>query len=179
MKKKETKPQKQKTFNKNAKKRTITKKAIKNILDEKEAFDIATSILITKDIYLLDLKVKSNKYDVHIYAVIHKKNETTTHNDCVTTTKIIKEIISEKKLDEDDYSITVSSAGFNWIFKSDLEYQIFIGENIKLKYLDDKEEKNVTLSGVLKENHENYIIIQSEEEKIINKEKIIKAKLNN
>lgn len=175
---KEIKPQKPKPF---SQKKKISKKEKSNnkVIEQEKLLELSTQVLMEKNIYLLESKMRTIRNDTHIYAVIHKKDEATTHNDCIAATKVIKEIISAEGFDEDDYSITVSSTGFDWIFKSDLEYQIFINNKVKIKYEDKEQDKNITLIGTLKENNEDHIIIENKEAIKIMKKSIIKVKLNN
>ncbi len=174
MEQKEIKPQK--PF---SQKKKITKKPSKKVIDQEKLLELSTALLMEKDLYLLECKMKTIRDDTNIYAVIHKKDGATTHIDCITATKAIKEIIAAEGFDEEDYSITVSSTGFDWIFKSDLEYQIFINNNVKIKYEDTEQDKNITLMGTLKENNEDHIIIENKETMKVMKKYIIKIKLNN
>lgn len=151
----------------------------KEIISKEVLFERASKELKNSNIFLLEAKtVILNKMDNHIYAVIHKM-PSVSHEDCVHTTKIIQDILDDLSFDTDDYSITVSSAGFTWVFKSDIEYEIFVNNNIKIKYKDD--EKNTTIEAILKENSSDYIIIENKNktEKKLLKTDIIKTRLNN
>lgn len=167
---------------KHNKKDKTQKKEIVKIVDEKNVFDKTYDKLKKEGIYLLELKIALLRKDKRIYAVIIKKweNEISyiSHNDCIEATKKIQESIKSEGFEENDYTITVSSAGFRWEF--DDKYEIFINMPIKIRYSKENGEIK-TVKAILKEAKEDYILIEdekSEEIKILKKD-IIKTRLNN
>lgn len=127
-------------------------------------------------IYLLSLKLFSNKDNQKIYAIIFKKKENISHKHCIEATKVIQSMIKKQGFDEGDYTITVSSAGFRWKF--DDRFELFEDMPIKIKYRDN--EDIIVSSAILEKSNEEYIIIKNEDDKNIeiNKKDIIKTRLN-
>ncbi len=182
------KPQKQKEYGREPKKKKfpkkekLNKKTDDNIIDENLLFDGIKDVLENKGIYLLDLKVRNISDNKKVYGVIFKKKESVSHTHCIETTRIIQECIKSNGYDEGDYTITVSSAGFRWKFDS--RYELFEDMPIKIKYRNG--EDFVTDYAVLKEAKDDYIVISVIDEENITNEKnikilkndIIKARLN-
>ena len=133
MKKQKIKPQNHK---KNEKKndKKIVKAPPKSFIEEITLFTISKENMKKEDINLLELKMKVIKGYVDMYAFINKKDGV-SHKDCIIATKIIQSSIDDEGFDHEDYGITVSSAGLTRTFKSDDEYEIFLGNNIKIKFL--------------------------------------------
>ena len=184
-----TKPQKQKEYGREPKKKKLkanrdklNKKADIKIIDENLLFNEIKYILEERGIYLLDLKVRAISDNKKVYAVIFKKKESVSHTHCIETTRIIQDKIKSNGYDEGDYTITVSSAGFRWKFND--RYELFEDMPIKIKYKDGEE--FVTASAILKEAKDDYIIITvTDEDNVINeknikilKNDIIKSRLN-
>lgn len=183
------KPQRQKEYGREPKKKKLknnkeklSKKTDNNIIDETILFNGIKDVLEGNNIYLLDLKVRAISDNKKVYAVIFKKKESVSHTHCIETTRKIQECIKANGYDEGDYTITVSSAGFRWKF--DDRYELFEDMPIKIKYKDG--EDFITVSALLKEAKDDYIIITvAYEENVINeknikilKKDIIKARLN-
>ncbi|WP_300703429.1 ribosome assembly cofactor RimP, partial [uncultured Brachyspira sp.] len=141
-----------------------------NIIDEALLFNEIKSILEKNGIYLLDLKVRCISDNKKVYAVIFRKKESVSHSHCIETTRLIQKSIKSNGYDEGDYIITVSSAGFRWKFND--RYELFEDMPIKIKYKDG--EKFITVSAVLKEAKDDYIIITVFDENNIIDEKNIK-----
>ena len=183
---KDRRPQKQKEYGREPKKKKIkkekTKKADTNIIDEVLLFNCINNKLENNNIYLLDLKVRCISDNKKVYAVIYKKKESVSHTHCIETTRLIQEAIKSNGYDEGDYTITVSSAGFRWKFND--RYELFEDMPIKIKYKEG--EGFTTAYAVLKEAKDDYIIVSiTDEDNIINetdikilKSDIIKARLN-
>lgn len=165
----------------------VVKKPPKSFIEDIKLFTISKNNMLKEDIHLLELKMRVTKGDVHIYAFINKKNGV-SHRDCIMATKIIQSSIKSEGFDDEDYSITVSSAGINRTFKSDDEYDIFLGSDIKIKFFTDddnnnsKDDKNTkTFNAKLIEVDDTSILIETEDDKKIRilKKNIIKTRLNN
>lgn len=178
-------PQKQKPYGRDKKYKTNKeqKKKVLKIVDEKILLNRSYKSLEKKEIYLLELKMVSlSNKDIHIYAVIFKKqnnkNPNISHEDCIIATKHIQENIKKEGFDEGDYAITVSSAGFRWIFDSN--YELFVNMPIKIRYKNENEE-SITVKTIMKDAKEDYIVIGNDELENIKilKKDIIKARLNN
>lgn len=173
-----TRPQKQKEYGREPKKKKlknkIDKKTDNNIIDEILLFNEIKDILEKNDIYLLDLKVRAISDNKKVYAVIYKKKESISHTHCIETTRKIQDCIKSHGYDEGDYTITVSSAGFRWKFND--RYELFEDMPIKIKYKDG--DKFTTVSAVLKEAKDDYITITVTDEDNIFDEKTIKILKN-
>ena len=83
--------------------------------------------------------------------------------------------------DDGDYSITVSSAGLRW--KIEDRFELFVNMPIKIKYRvksEVDEDTFITTFAILKEDNDEYIIIEDEDDKIVKIEKydIIKTRLD-
>ena len=174
-----TKPQKQKEYGREPKKKKLknkeksNKKIDNNIIDEALLFNGIKDVLEKNNIYLHNKKV---------YAVIFKKKESVSHTHCIETTRKIQDCIKANGYDEGDYTITVSSAGFRWKFND--RYELFEDMPIKIKYRSGEE--FITAYAMLKKSEDDYIIITvTDEDNVINeknikilKKDIIKARLN-
>ncbi|PTY40452.1 ribosome assembly cofactor RimP [Brachyspira hampsonii] len=184
---KKTKPQKQKEYGREPKKKKFKKeKSIKkidnNIIDEAVLFNGIKDVLEENNIYLLDLKVRAISDNKKVYAVIFKKKESVSHTHCIETTRRIQDCIKANGYDEGDYTITVSSAGFRWKFND--RYELFEDMPIKIKYKSGDE--FITAYAMLKKAEDDCIIVTvTDEDNVINeknikilKKDIIKARLN-
>ena len=183
---KNRKPQKQKEYSREPKKKKLKKEKIKkadtNIIDEMLLFNCINGVLEKNNIYLLDLKVRCISENKKVYAVIYKIKESVSHSHCIETTRIIQEAIKSNGYDEGDYTITVSSAGFRWKFND--RYELFEDMPIKIKYRNG--EDFVTAYALLKEakKKKKNISITDEDNALneknikIFKNDIIKARLN-
>ena len=181
-----TKPQKQKEYGREPKKKKLKKekvtKIIDNIIDETVLFNGIKDVLEENNIYLLDLKVRAISDNKKVYAVIFKKKESVSHTHCIETTRKIQDCIKASGYDEGDYTITVSSAGFRWKFND--RYELFEDMPIKIKYKSGEE--FITAYAMLKKSEDDCIIITvTDEDNVINeknikilKKDIIKARLN-
>ncbi|MEI0557202.1 ribosome assembly cofactor RimP [Brachyspira intermedia] len=183
-----TKPQKQKEYGREPKKKKLkikeklNKKIDNNVIDESLLFNGIKDVLEENNIYLLDLKVRAISDNKKVYAVIFKKKESVSHTHCIETTRKIQDCIKANGYDEGDYTITVSSAGFRWKFND--RYELFEDMPIKIKYRSGEE--FITAYAMLKKSEDDYIIITvADEYNVINeknikilKKDIIKARLN-
>ncbi|MEI0486224.1 ribosome assembly cofactor RimP [Brachyspira intermedia] len=183
-----TKPQKQKEYGREPKKKKLknkeksNKKIDNNIIDEALLFNGIKDVLEENNIYLLDLKVRAISDNKKVYAVIFKKKESVSHTHCIETTRKIQDCIKANGYDDGDYTITVSSAGFRWKFND--RYELFEDMPIKIKYRSGEE--FITAYAMLKKSEDDCIIITvTDEDNVINeknikilKKDIIKARLN-
>ena len=181
-----TKPQRQKEYGREPKKKKLknklNKKIDNNIIDEAVLFNGIKDILEKNNIYLLDLKVRAISDNKKVYAVIFKKKESVSHTHCIETTRKIQDCIKANGYDDGDYTITVSSAGFRWKFND--RYELFEDMPIKIKYKSADE--FITDYAMLKKSEDDYIIITvTDEDNVVNeknikilKKDIIKARLN-
>jgi len=165
----------------------VEKKPPKTFIEDIKLSTISKSNMLKEDIHLLELKMRVTKGDAHVYAFINKKDGV-SHRDCIMATKIIQASIKSEGFDDEYYSITVSSAGINRTFKSDDEYEIFLGSDIKIKFFTDddnnnsKDDKNTeTFNAKLIETDGSSILIEIEDDKKIRvlKKNIIRTRLNN
>ncbi len=171
---------------KNDKSKKVVKAPPKSFIEDIKLSTISKENLKKEDINLLELKMRVTKGNADVYAFINKK-EGVSHKDCIIATKIIQSSIDSEGFDHEDYGITVSSAGLNWTFKSDDEYEIFLGNNIKIKFFEDNENNSIDeldakiFNAKLIENDETSILIETLDEKKIRvlKKNIIKTRLNN
>ena len=183
-----TRPQKQKEYGREPKKKKLkskeksNKKIDNNIIDEALLFNSIKDVLEENNIYLLDLKVRAISDNKKVYAVIFKKKESVSHTHCIETTRKIQDCIKANGYDDGDYTITVSSAGFRWKFND--RYELFEDMPIKIKYKSGDE--FITAYAMLKKSEDDCIIITvTDEDNVINeknikilKKDIIKARLN-
>lgn len=180
--------QKQKEYSRIPKKKKLKikskliKKINDNIIDEILLFNNVKKELENNGIYLLDLKVRAVSDNKKVYAVIFRKKESVSHNHCIEATRKIQNFIKINGYDEEEYTITVSSAGFRWKFND--RYELFEDMPIKIKYKNDDD--FITAYALLKETKDDYIIITvTDKDNILNekdvkilKSNIVKARLN-
>ncbi len=112
---------------------------------------IAEPILETNNLFLVDLSVsKDNVITVFIDAV--------TGVDINTCIRVSKELEQHLNREEEDFELTVSSAGIGYPFKVAGQYQKNIGKRIEVKLKD-----NTRLEGILKAFDEQAICLELEE----------------
>ena len=130
--------------------------------------NIANPILEAKNLFLVDLKISGeNVIELYIDALTGVNIQT-----CI---EISREIESHFNRDEEDFELTVSSAGIGYPFKVEKQYQKNFGKNVEIKTKDNRK-----LSGILKSFDRQSITIEYEEKRTIagkKKKEIVKAEL--
>ncbi len=151
-------------------------------LIEKDYLEDKLSVEIDKlEISLVYVEIRIVKsIGARIEATIYRESGI-SHDDCSLCTKIIKSIIDEKYNNADDYTITVSSPGFTWLFKGEREFEIFKNAPIKVVYTRAASEiiKAKTMTGILLSSDDESIEVENERNNLtISKSAISKIYLN-
>lgn len=119
-----------------------TREEIKNIIQE---------IINGTDIFLVDLKIsKSNVIEVYVDAA--------NGIDVGTCIKISGEVESRLNREEEDFELTVSSAGIGYPFKVPGQYRKNIGKEVEARLSD-----GTKIQGTLKSFDEKAVCIEYEE----------------
>ena len=114
---------------------------------------IAEPILNANKLFLVDLKIsKSN--------VIHILIDAMEGVNIQTCINISREIESHLNRDEEDFELTVCSAGIGYPFKVEQQYQKNLNKIVEIKFQDNR-----TLQGVLKAFSSENVTLVIEEKK--------------
>ncbi len=117
--------------------------------------NIIAPILKARDLFLVELKIsKNNVIEVFIDALTGVNIQT-----CIDVSREIEAALNR---DEEDFELTVSSAGIGYPFKVEEQYQKNIG-----KYVDIKLKDNTLLSGLLLRFDPEHLVIEYEEKQNI------------
>ena len=109
-------------------------------------------ILTEHHLFLVELKIsKDNVIEVFVDAL-----------EGVNIQTCIAEIESSLNRDEEDFELTVSSAGIGYPFKVEQQYQKNLGKSVEIKLND-----HTKLNGILLRFTPEEIVIEQEEKKII------------
>ncbi len=151
-------------------------------LIEKDYLENILSLELDKlEIHLVYIEIKLLKsIGARIEATIFRDSGI-SHDDCSLTTKMIKSVIDEKYNNADEYTITVSSPGFKWLFRGQKEFEIFQNAPIKVVYTKAASEiiKAKTMTGILLSSDDESIEIENEKNNMtISKSAISKIYLN-
>ncbi len=151
------------------------------IIEKAYLYEKLEKVLDKENTVLLYLDIKIlRSIGAKIEAIIYKE-EGLSHQDCSEATTIIKSIIDEKYQNADEYTITVSSPGFKWLFRSEKEFKIFKNAPIKVIYNKKASEilKAKTVTGLLLSYDDESIEVENERENIcISRNAIEKIYLN-
>lgn len=131
--------------------RTIKNKEMKT----EEIKHIIEPILAGHSLFLVELKIsKDNVIEVFVDAL--------EGVDIQTCIAVSREIESSLNRDEEDFELTVSSAGIGYPFKVEQQYQKNVGKSVEIKLKD-----NTSLSGILLRFTPEEIFVEQEEKKIV------------
>lgn len=116
---------------------------------------IAETILENKGLFLVDLTLsKDNVIEIFIDSMEGVNIQT-----CIG---ISREIEARLNRDEEDFELTVSSAGIGYPFKVEKQFQKNLGKTVEIKLKDGSK-----LTGTLTEFNEQTITLEYEEKKQI------------
>lgn len=116
---------------------------------------IATPILGSKDLFLVDLKISRNN-------VIELFVDAQDGVNIQTCMEVSREIESHLDRDAEDFELTVSSAGIGCPFKVDGQFQKNLNREVEVKFQD-----NTKLNGILKAFDTDSVTIECEEKKAV------------
>lgn len=116
---------------------------------------ITETTLTHHELFLVDLKVsKDNVIEIFADALNGVSIQT-----CITVSREIEEQLNR---DEEDFELTVSSAGIGYPFKVDGQYQKNLGKTVEVRLND-----NNKLTGTLLHFNDESILLEYEEKKAI------------
>ena len=128
---------------------------INGILKTEEIKHLIEPILTEHHLFLVELKIsKDNVIEVFVDALEGVNIQT-----CIA---VSREIESSLNRDEEDFELTVSSAGIGYPFKVEQQYQKNLGKSVEIKLND-----HTKLNGILLRFTPEEIVIEQEEKKII------------
>lgn len=116
---------------------------------------IVNPILKSKDLYLVDLKIsKDNVIELFIDSFQGVKLQT-----CI---EISRELETHLNREEEDFELTVSSAGIGYPFKVKEQFQKNLSKSVEAKLKD-----NTKVSGILKCFDDQTITLEYEEKQLV------------
>lgn len=120
-----------------------------------ELKEIVESVIKDKNLFLVDLTLSKNN-------VIEIFIDSLEGVDISTCISVSRETEDQLNRDEEDFELTVSSAGIGYPFRVAQQYQKNIGNTVEVK-LDD----NSKLTGLLKSFNGEEIIVECEEKQAV------------
>ena len=112
-------------------------------------------VLTEHHLFLVELKI-SKDYVIEVFV---DALEGVNIQTCIA---VSREIESSLNRDEEDFELTVSSAGLGYPFKVEQQYQKNLGKSVEIKLND-----HTKLNGILLRFTPEEIVIEQEEKKII------------
>lgn len=116
---------------------------------------IAEPILESRNLFLVDLKISKDN-------VIELFADSLQGVDIRTCIEVSREIESHLNRDEEDFELTVSSAGIGYPFKVEGQYRKNLGKTVEIKLTD-----NSRHSGTLKAFDAETLTVEYEEKKAV------------
>ena len=116
---------------------------------------ITNQIITPKDLFLVDLKIsKNNTIEIFIDSLQGVNIQT-----CI---EVSREIESKLDREEEDFELTVASAGIGYPFKVEGQFQKGLNKPIEIEFKD-----SVKTNGILKSYNTLEILVECEEKKLI------------
>jgi len=125
------------------------------------------------EIYHIEYVKENGEYYLRIYI---NKEEGIALSDCEKLSRRVSEVMDIEDPIEDAYFLEVSSPGLNRGLFTDKHYKDSIGKEVFIKLTKTLEGKK-SITGLLKEVTEDYLIIEAEELVTIPKDKIKSANI--
>ncbi len=127
---------------------------------------IAEPILENRNLFLVDLKIsKDNVIEIFADALQGMNIQT-----CI---EVSREIETRLNRNEEDFELTVSSAGIGYPFKVEGKYKKNLNKTVEIKFQD-----NSKLTGILKSFNPETLTVEYEEKKVVEgkkKKEIVKT----
>ena len=124
------------------------------MIDKKLLITLIEEHLETSDNYLIDVVINTG----NIISIEIDNDKGVSIDDCIALSRYLE---SKLDRDEEDFELTVGSAGLTSPFKTQRQYQKNIGNEIEVLT-----KKGVKISGILKEvSDDNFIVTISKKEK--------------
>ena len=124
------------------------------MIDKKLLITLIEEHLETSDNYLIDVVINTG----NIISIEIDNDKGVSIDDCIALSRYLE---SKLDRDEEDFELTVGSAGLTSPFKTQRQYQKNIGNEIEVLT-----KKGVKLSGILKEvSDDNFIVTISKKER--------------
>ena len=124
------------------------------MIDKKLLISLIEEHLETSDNYLIDVVINTG----NIISIEIDNDKGVSIDDCIALSRYLE---SKLDRDEEDFELTVGSAGLTSPFKTQRQYQKNIGNEIEVLT-----KKGVKLSGILKEvSDDNFIVTISKKER--------------
>lgn len=124
-------------------------------MQTEEIKTIANRILEPRNLFLVDLKISRDN-------VIELFVDSLSGVNIQTCIEVSREIESNLNRDEEDFALTVASAGIGYPFKVDGQFQKNLNKSVEIKLND-----NTKFTGILKAFDDKSVTIEYEEKKTI------------
>lgn len=127
-----------------------------------QIIDVISPLIVARGLFLVDIKISK---DNDITITVESEKGTVTLDDCEALNRFFTDSFSQ---DEEDYSLTVTSAGLDGAFKVPAQFKKAIGHNVEVWFKGGR--KTV---GILEAADDDRIVVDGEESarKDINKVK--------
>ena len=124
------------------------------MIDKKLLITLAEEYLETSDNYLIDVVINTG----NVISIEIDNDNGVSIDDCVALSRYLE---SKFDREEEDFELTVGSAGLTSPFKTQRQYQKNIGNEVEVLT-----KKGIKLSGILKEvSDDNFIVTISKKER--------------
>lgn len=130
-------------------------RSVNNGMNIEQIKSTVTPILENRQLFLVDLTL-SGKNVIEIFI------DALTGVDIQTCIAVSREIEQHFNRNEEDFELTVSSAGIGYPFKVEQQYQKNLGKTVEVKLED-----NTKMTGILKSFTSEEIVLEYEEKRVV------------
>ena len=142
---------------------------------EKKIEDLLKETIEKIGYELYDVKYEKEGKDYYLRIFIDKENGIDL-NDCEKVSQEINEILDKADYIKEQYYLEVSSPGIERILRKDEHLEKNIGKEIEIKQFKKDEQGKKEYQGILKKFDKDFIYIENNEEKKIDRKNIAQIK---
>ena len=142
---------------------------------EKKIEDLLKETIERIGYELYDVKYEKEGKDYYLRIFIDKENGIDL-NDCEKVSQEINEILDKADYIKEQYYLEVSSPGIERILRKDEHLEKNIGKEIEIKQFKKDEQGKKEYQGILKKFDKDFIYIENNEEKKIDRKNIAQIK---
>ena len=142
---------------------------------EKKIEDLLKETIEKIGYELYDVKYEKEGKDYYLRIFIDKENGIDL-NDCEKVSQEINEILDKADYIKEQYFLEVSSPGIERILRKDKHLEKNIGKEVEIKQFKKDEQGKKEYQGILKKFDKDFIYIENNEEKKIDRKNIAQIK---
>ena len=142
---------------------------------EKKIEDLLKETIERIGYELYDVKYEKEGKDYYLRIFIDKENGIDL-NDCEKVSQEINEILDKADYIKEQYYLEVSSPGIERILRKDEHLEKNIGKEIEIKQFKKDEQGKKEYQGILKKFDKDFVYIENNEEKKIDRKNIAQIK---